>query len=256
MRFSTADIRELYRRYEAGESSCDLAESLGCHSSTLRNRFHKLGLPVRDQSAMKVLEMSKLPADEIARRLSAAHEAARGRKASTGERERRATARQLNPATMTNTEALMAAQLRARGLDYVFQQAAGVYNIDFAVSGSVAVECFGGGWHNSGHHLDRHQARTTYLLDHGWHVVIVWVQKQHDSCASAIADVVGLVELSRRDPAALRQYRVIWANGDLVIALDSGAAEFPCKPSFEVHRDAANGRFYSTTAYTSQSQPG
>lgn len=242
--FSDDDVGALHARYMAGESSVELAATVGCHSLTLRNAFRRHGLPVRDASSAHTLSAARMTPEQRAAMTASAHDAVRGRKVSIAERSKTALTREANPPELSPAEARVLLNLESFGVHVQRERACGPYNIDFAVNRAVAVECFGGGWHASAHHAARHEKRTRYLLDAGWDVVIVWIdERRHGGWVRALKKVIADLQRPGRDPSALREYRVIWGDGEQ-ISLRADADHFPDKPPGEVRRDTATGRYY------------
>lgn len=242
--FDDAQIAAIHARYMAGESTVDLANDIGCHSSTLRNTFKRKGLQVRSFSEMQHVLYAKRTPEDVAKITAAANAAARGRRATLAERCRRALTKERSPGRMTKAEAALHAELEAIGLPIQRERACGPYNIDFAIGHAVAVECFGGGWHASGRHAARHEKRCRYLLDAGWHVVLVWVDGRRSGPAiHALEHVISQLQRASRDPAALRQYRVVGSDGE-VVARGADADDLPLKPPGELRRDPTTGRYY------------
>ncbi len=241
--FTDAEIPALYARYVAGESSVDIARSVGCHSAVLRLVFRRAGLAIRSESDAHRTEASRRTATERAARAAAAHDACRGKRQSRGHREKIAVTKERLLSHVGPEEKRVIALLRSRGISAAPQRAFGPYNVDVLAGETVAVEIFGGHWHATGRHLARHSKRVRYLLDAGLHLVVIWIDGAHgDRWIRGLDEVVALTELARGDPAARRQYRVVWCDGEVVTRLDDQAHDFPAKPPFEVRRNAS-GRY-------------
>jgi hypothetical protein len=122
------------------------------------------------------------------------------------------------------------------------QRACGPYNIDLLAGETIAVEVYGGGWHANGRHAARHGERTRYLLDRGFDVVIVWVEKKYGRAwVGALKHVVADLERSDRTPSAVREYRVIRRRGE-ILTRNANDRDLPLKPPAEVGRNAS-GRY-------------
>ena len=96
--------------------------------------------------------------------------------------------------------------------------ACGIYNIDFVIGGSIAVECFGGNWHATGRAAARQGKRIEYLLNTGFDVVVVWVHesKWHRiGWPAALEHVIMDLQFPGRGPSASRQYWMIRSNGEI-----------------------------------------
>lgn len=64
---------------------------------------------------------------------------------------------------------------------------------------------------------NRHYERTKCLLNYGWHVLIIWVDKKHhalsENCEQYIAKFAK--EISNSPSLLSTQYKVIFGNGNL-----------------------------------------
>jgi hypothetical protein len=219
------DADDLIERYASGESGLSVARSAlarGIGGSTLSGARAALkraclarGIHVRDKSEGETLKWSRMSPEGRANQVRAAHDAVRGVKHSWQ--------RQLDHARyiesrgiLTESEAFLAELLAERGLTVVPQQAIGPYNCDLGAS-PVAVEVLGGYFHLFGPRLTKYLKRTRYILDAGWHVLMLIDDVRRFPIGPASADyVVAYVEDARRNPAALREYRVVRGAGKLV----------------------------------------
>lgn len=248
MKFTNDDILNLHKAYMSGESTVDIGKRIGCHSSTLRNRFHALGLTVRDSSNAHIASAARQTKEQRSAWTKAAHDAVRGSKRSFNDLCKRANGVEKNPPPMSKHE-LHFTELLKENLGMwrkvQFQKAVGIYNLDFVVDDSIAVEIFGGGFHGYDRHLARHQDRVRYILNAGFHVLILWVIKPTDYFWTvAIQQLHSLREFSCCHPTAPRQYRVVWRDGKFIHSCDAQSDNFPIKPAFKRLRDA-NGRYYT-----------
>lgn len=117
------------------------------------------------------------------------------------------------------------ASRRAKGQEH-FDQARGIVERYNALP--VAVEVLGGGWHGV---KARHAERTPYILDAGWHLVMIWDHEGSSALSAGAADyLVSFAEEVRRNPPATCQYRVISGNGQLLAACGREDNEFPLVP--------------------------
>lgn len=243
--FSEAQILNFHKRYMAGESSVDISRAIGCHSSTLRNRWKRMGLAVRDGSGSMLLRMSKTSDADRRKLVAGANRAAKGRRAGFDELCRRAASTERFVSAMPDTEATVWREILQHG-NVVRQKAFGPYNVDFCVGYSIAVEVYGGNWHQSGRHAARHPERTRYLLNRGLHVVVIWLAKagECDAGIQTLHNLIADLKLAGSDPAAPRQYRVIGSDGNVIHAGDANDSDFPSKPAGKLGRDS-KGRYFS-----------
>lgn len=219
--FANAD--NLIRRYVAGESENKLAREVGVSRSAFRNLLLKYKVVPRTQSESEFVKWKFMRPESRVSQVAAAHRAAKGRVATIDELTRRATSRERTFSNVSNDEIILATHLRDFGYSVTQQKAVHVYNLDIALDEfSIAVEVFGGGFHAYGSHLIRFFERTKYLLDSGWNVVIVWVDRvRYPMSIGASERVISYVEEFSRDPSIRGQYRVILGNGQNASACES-----------------------------------
>jgi very-short-patch-repair endonuclease len=208
-------------RYLAGESENALARELGIGRYAFRSNLMRHGIPPRSQSDAERVKWQRMTNAQRTHQTTAAHTTMRGRPVPFDELcaqaagVERAAADQ--PAAINPTERRLGNWLFYAGLPLSHQKAVGPYNLDIALHAPpIAVEIFGGNWHRAGRHRARHPQRYKYLLDLGWHVVIVWVHKtRYPLSLDAAKHIVAFAQLARSHPTAPRQYRVIRGDGQL-----------------------------------------
>lgn len=227
--------KEIARRYRAGESINTLASSFGVSRSVISRRLTADGVTLRGNAdANRLLAHSRSP-EENRRLMLAAQSAVRGSTRSLTSDLRGARSRETSQAWLANhtseQERQMAEWLRQRDLTVIPQKAIGPYNVDVA-AGPVAVEIFGGGWHAYGAHRRRTAKRFGYILDQGWHLMIVWSHNHRWPLDSRAADeVVTFAEVARRDPSGRGEYRVIWGDGQITAAAGPDLDDLAVKPA-------------------------
>jgi len=179
-------------------------------------------------------------------RTSAAHDAARGRKATVAEREQRARTVEAKGIGASQAERILADMLREKGVAQITsQKAVGIYNIDLAIKAPrIAIEISGGNWHNTAKHIRLHHQRIPYIRNAGWSVVIIRVDALNYPLTVVAADyVVALSERLRLQKPKRGEYHVIRGNGEPVSILSS---QFNCIPVVESPTSRDNmGRFHS-----------
>lgn len=209
--FSNPD--DLCQRYEAGETPNELAKCLGVSRTAIRNLLIRRGLKLHTMSEVLLRRNASLGPAERLRRVSAAHDAIRGKTRPDQELIKRARTIQ-DIREPTPIEALMIGLIEARGFDCVPQKAVGRYNVDIAIEESrVAVEIFGGHWHAGGRHARRHRQRCDYILDSRWALIIVWVTRDYPIDVGAVDQIITLCEGRRRAQPKRRQEIVIRGDG-------------------------------------------
>lgn len=206
---------DICRRYIAGESEQKIAKDFGFDRQVIQRVLRENGIPRRSMSAAQQIKNARMSPEDRARQTAAAHEAAKGRKATLQERIQRAQTIEQRQLHTTPAETQLAIRLSAL-FDVTQQKAVGKYNIDIALNEPpVAVELFGGSWHQSGNHIARFHERVKYLLNSGWSVLIVWVDGlRYPLSVGCDKYVIRFANELRGNPSAISQYRVILGNGD------------------------------------------
>lgn len=211
------NLDHLLKRYIAGEPEQKLAREAGINRWTFRQRILEAGIIPRNLSDSMYIRWAEATPEQRNAMLNNAHASTRGRVVTDQEKVLRAQSIEAALCRSVPTERFLADALQTHGLTPTLQKAIWIYNIDVALDiDRVAVEIFGGQWHTSGDHARRFHKRTKYLLDSGWHVVIIWVDGRHYPLgAGAIDYVVTFVKELRSHPPASSQYRVILGDGQL-----------------------------------------
>lgn len=213
------------QRYRAGESVLSIARRLGVSRPVITRYLLREGAEIRGPSDSMRVRAAQMTAGERSALAAAAHAAIRGKRRSDASLAGRALARQHQPPPPSPGEAALAAWLSERGLQVTPELAVGKYNLDLAIAGSrIGVEVLGGHWH---HDSARHCHRIPYLLGAGWHLLYVWNTRRQPLAPAAADYIHSFAEQSCRDPAAIRQYRVIRGDGELVAAGRAGDDDFP-----------------------------
>lgn len=222
-RLPAADIAAAYL---GGESELSLAQRYQISRDAIRRTLLESETPIRDRGQAQANRLAKLSREERLRLAQAAHNATRGREVPAEELCRRAQQREQTLSHASQREFEFGKYLRRRGVAVAPQKAVGPYNIDFAV-GSVAVEILGGNWHA---YKPEHAQRTPYILNAGWHMLFIWEIKRAPLCVEAAEYAISWGQQASRDPAAVRQYRVIRGDGKLVASGSADDEHFPLIP--------------------------
>ena len=201
--------------YRAGVSELAIARRLGVSRRPIRRILIAQGIEPRGRGAATRVRMSHLTPVQRLQLTEAAHAAKRGRPNSDEALERSAQTRQRTRHHESRLEAHMAAMLNQRGIDTVAQQAIGRYNCDLGAA-PVAVEIFGGNFHWHGRHLARLPKRSHDLFDRGWDILVIWAETRWPLSPRAADYASAYIERRRREPTAIREYRVIRGDGELV----------------------------------------
>lgn len=206
-------IDDIVRRYIDGESEQSIAQSFDVSRNVIARRLEKAGVERRSYGGAQRLRYDQASPEDRMRLVEAAHAAKRGRPNSFDALCRAAATRERKQTHISANERIVQHWLSERGVPSILQKAIGPYNADLAV-GSIAVECFGGGWHATGHHSTRSPERFRYILDQGWNVVVIWIDRRYFPLTEAAADyVVSFHEQASGDPPMRGQYRVIRGDG-------------------------------------------
>lgn len=203
-------VNDLIRLNKEGKTTKEIAVIYDVHVNTVRRWFRRYEITARRDLGGS----HQLTPERRRQVIEAAVATNTGGRRSDAAKVAKARTCELRQTHISPLEVELVAMLRARGIDLVQQKAIGPYNVDIA-TGSVAVEVFGGGWHNT----HRDGVRLRYFLNRGWSVIVVWVDtKQYPLTADAAEYVVAHCELAKSNPAAARGYRVIRGSGELLSA--------------------------------------
>lgn len=202
-------------RYLAGESENKLAREIGVGRFCFRRHLVENGIAPRGQSESEAVKWSRMTPEQRKRQVKAAHDAVRGVPLTVDVKMRQAIGKERAKPNVSYAENLLAWYIDKQGFSVVQQKAIGIYNVDIAINElSIAVEIYGGGWHAYGRHIARYFKRTKYLLDSGWHVVIIWVDGRRYPLRREGADnVVSFLQEVCANPSISRQYWVILGDG-------------------------------------------
>ena len=209
------DVENLVKLYQSGVSEKKLADTFGINRWTVRQRLNSIGTHIRGRHEAELVKWRGMDIEHRAKRMEVVHKAARGRIATIAEREKRALTMERLQLRIVPVETTLADWLREAGLNITQQKAVGIYNLDIAINKPpIAVEIFGGGWHNTEHHLRIFYKRTKYLLNLGWSVVIIWLNARYFPLEIRSRDqIISIVDFIRANPTSGSQYQVFLGNG-------------------------------------------
>lgn len=209
--------------YKSGISEQGLAKRFGVNRGTIRRRLIETGTEIRRQKEANFLRSSNYSAEERKRMARKAHEIRRGMKVSWETKCRHAQTIEKQPyksGTVSKAEKQLRKLLINRGIQTIPQKAFGAYNCDLAAY-PVAVEIFGGAFHWYGNHGRLFAKRTNYILNSGWFLYIIFVNRRHIDNIDA-DKTAAFIESIRRNKPTITEYRVIGRAGKL---LASGCSE-------------------------------
>lgn len=210
-------------RYESGESEYAIANSLGIARAPLRKYLLNAGVEIRSHSKAGLVRAKKMTGTERLRQVSAAHAAVRGKPRCEIASAIGARTREKTIAGNSRIENRFHQLILELGHVPTRQKSVGIYNLDFAFEKqSVAVELFGGSWHATGRHARRHLDRSKYLLDCGWDLICIWIDKGRWPLTIGSAEyVAAFLDQVRGLPSGRRQYRMIRGTGKASPAIKS-----------------------------------
>lgn len=218
---------EIASAYESGASEYGLAQQYGVSRALIGKELRKAGVERRDQRAASLISAAQATPEERKLRAAAANRAARRRRIPEIEKFRRALTVERQGRPGSAGETMLRKMLQERDESPIVERAIGPYNVDLAML-PVAVEVLGGGFHGV---KARHAERTPYILDAGWHLVMVWNYEGVSALGVGAADyLVAFLEEVRRQPPATCQYRVITGQGQVLAARSREDNEFPLEP--------------------------
>jgi len=232
------DPNNLAFRYTSGESENSLAKSLNVDRQVIRRHLLESGITPRNQSQAEAVKWRRMTIEQRRRQYAAAHAMARGREISHAERCRRAKARE-NSLTynVSPAEIELSHWLTDMDIPVTHNLAIGTYSCDLGIA-SIAVEIWGGNWHPKAAETER----TKYILDSGYSILIIRVDRRTPLTRAVCQHVITLLELACANPAAPRQYWMIRGNGELIFKRFNDD-NISLIPPFTSGRNPANGQY-------------
>ena len=216
------------RRYSEGESLYAISKSTGVSRKVIERWARESGIEIRGSSDAGKLRASRLSKAERIAQVAAANKSARGRTVSRGEQHARATTifnqTISGERPRSHLEVQLGRWLTERGVNFVPEQVADIYNVDFGIEGTVAVELLGGSWHAQPSRREHHRHRTHDILNAGWHMIFVWSTHYTPINPWAADKIVSLSKEASRHPATPGKYWVIRGDGE-VMSTGSGKSD-------------------------------
>ena len=238
-KISILNLDDLLHRYIAGESENRLSREAGVSRSAFRNKIIGAGIIPRNQSQSETIKWARMTAEQRARQVKAAHIACTGRDVSFEELCLRARMREGSLTyNVSEEEKILAGWLRDKGLNVIHNFAVGPYNCDIG-TGSITVEVWGGSWHPKP--IDT--KRTKYILDSGYGVLIIDVDRKRFPLTSAVTQyVISLLQETGGHPTDRCQYWMVRGDGELIFKRFNGD-DISLIPPFTSGRNATNGQY-------------
>lgn len=220
---------QIVRQYLAGASEFGLSQQYGVSRGPITRILTNAGIQRRGMSEAGEVRNRRMSAEERKLQVLAANRAARGRSIGQREKARKALEKEARGLHESEGETLIAGLLSERGVAPIAQRAVGVYNVDLALV-PVAVEIVGGSNYPSRQAI--YAERTPYILDEGWHLVLILDDQRIAPLGAGAADyIVAFLDEVRRNPPATSQYRVISGDGEVHAARGREDDEFPLVPA-------------------------
>lgn len=243
------DIDYIVEEYLAGKSEYALANELGVSRNVIRTRLLEADIEPRSHSEAGLVRAAQMTPAERMAQAAAAHEAATGRPKTFEEQCLAALTRQHNRVGISRNERRLAKMLSRRNIIVVPQEAIGPYNCDLGAY-PIAVEVYGGNWHWHGHHLERVPERFRYILNAGWHILVVADTQSFPLTEDTADYVAAYIQAARSDPTLRREYRVVWGAGEFTTSGSLDDDEISIEPPFTTTRDSL-GRYKRVPKETS-----
>ncbi len=241
-KITLVNANDMIRRYVAGESEYALANSLHVARECIRRHLIHGGITPRGCSDAALVRASKMSPEARSAQAAAAHVAATGRRKPFEESCRIAQGRELHGNSISDNERFFRNLLTERGIETIPQKAIGPYNCDLGAF-PVAVEIFGGHWHWYGYHARVTDKRFRYILNAGYHILVVADYGRVPICEATADYAVTYIESMRSDPSARREYRVIRGAGELIASGSVDDEHISIVPTFTIGRNPTNGQY-------------
>ena len=236
------DAAYIVNEYRSGRSVNDIAGELGVSRRTIDARLINRGIRLRTQSEAEAVKWSRMTEDQRAAQVAAANEAVRGRKASEEEIVKRMKTLAQTRNNVSHHEIKLRDMLERRGVEFIPQHPIGPYLCDIACH-PVAVEVWGGHWHWTGDHIKRTPKRFRYIMDAGWHIIVIPAAGKWQITDAVADDLARRIDVLRRDPSLRRQYRVIWGAGEFATGGSVDDDHITVEPPFTYRRNPTNGQY-------------
>ena len=239
------NLEKVLELYNKGIGVAGIAKRLGYSRMYMTGFFKRNGIEQRNRKEQQIERMKNTTKEEIDRLVYNAHLAAKGRNISFNELAERAKTRYNNQVFHNSKyEVQFSNYLHNKNISFERQFPCGAYNLDFLI-GNIAVEIFGGQWHNFGKHAARFSERTKYILDSGYFLICVFIEKGDDFQTIVDNQIIPCFNKFSRDKSGITKYRVIWGNSEYATGGCCNDDNFPLIRPTENIRDITTGRYKS-----------
>jgi len=237
-------VEEICHLYESGMSENQLAKRYGVGRRAIRNRLLFAGVFIRNQSAAESLKWSFMSKEQRIKQVAAAHRAVRGSKVSWITKCKHAKTIEQRPSNVSAKEIELRKMLNNRGIKTIPQKAIGAYNCDLAAF-PVAVEVWSGHWHWHGRHFRRIEERFRYILNAGWNIYVVAINKKFPLNNRVVDYLAAHIKKLRRSKSTTTKYWVVWGAGNYIASGSLNDNHISVVPPFTNARDITTGRYKS-----------
>lgn len=234
------DVIALYRQ---GVSEIGLARRYKVSRSVIARVLRVASVERRTQSESERVKWAGMTPRQRRAQTAAAHAAVRGTHQPLEHRCRIALSIE-RVGRLTIHEHRLYDLLERRKLSTIPQRAIGPYNCDLGAA-PVAVEIWGGHWHWGGRHMRRTPRRFRYLMNAGWSILVIHVTGDFPITDATAEYVCAYVKSARRNPSAIREYRVVRGAGELLASGRADDDEITIVWPSTHRRDLATGRYES-----------
>lgn len=241
-KITTLNADEVIRLYLEGVSEKGVAERYHVSRPVIRRLLLRHNIVPRSQSQAEIVKWSHMTDEQRRRQVQAAHDTVRGKPQPIERIERSAKTRQQKQLGISRLEDLVRTMLNERGIEIVPQQAIGPYNCDLGAF-PVAVECFGGYWHFTGRHSRREPKRLDYLLNAGWHVLYILINRRYPLLPAVADYIAAFYQLASGNPTMPRQYGMVGGTGEVFFLRSAEHDHLPIIPPFTSGRNPTTGQY-------------
>lgn len=228
--FSTELTQIIVEAYRGGMTLREIGERFGVERCVIKRILTKSGEAIRDfSSAQKVLNARKTP-EQRRQMVASANDAWREREWTEEDSIKNAINRFRCQSHVSPLEEEFYQILTTLGYTNILQQVPCFsYNIDFVI-GDVAIEIFGGNWHNTPDQTLRDSTKLKKVLNCGYRSLIIWVRDYAPLTIEGVKDIFTTFQLSRSDESSIGQYWVFYGNGECVASLSFNGDGLPYVP--------------------------
>lgn len=242
--FMDLPVRKIIRCYLDGESINALSKTFNVSRNVIDKRLKMSGIILRTQSEAESVKWANMTTSQRLNQVRSAHDATRGKPIPIEAIIKRAKTLEINPINVSIKEIRFRQMLYERGIHTVAQKAVGPYNIDLATH-NIAIEIYGGNWHWYGRHLARIEKRFRYILNAGWFIYVLPINRDFPLTEAVADHCVTFINRIRRNKPSICQYFVVWGAGKYSVSGSLNDNKISIKRPFRSVRDSSTGRYKS-----------